>query len=91
MHTNPRWLDREKLGALGFDVSVDLRLKPAERHYQVQPPRAVFVALELGGDAYREYLAAWRRLEEEAAAPGEATPTAERRAEIERELAAAPG
>ncbi len=92
LHATPAWLDREKLGALGFDVSVDPLTPGAERHYQVQPPRAVFVALELGGDAYREYLAAWtKRLEEEAARAGGATPTAERRAEIERELAAAPG
>jgi len=92
LQATPPWLDREKLGALGFDVSVDPETPGAERHYRAQPPRAVFVALELGGDAYREHLAKWQQqLEEEAARAGEAAPTAERRAEIEREIAAAPG
>lgn len=92
LHATPPWLDREKLGALGFDASVDPEKPGAERHYRTRPPRAVFVALELGGDASRERLAGWqRRLEEEAARAGEAAPTAERRAEIEREIAAAPG
>jgi hypothetical protein len=92
LHSTPLWLDREKLGALGFDVSAEPAAPGAERHYQAQPPREVFVALELGGDASRENLARWQqRLEEEAARTGEAAPKAERRAEIEREIAAAPG
>jgi hypothetical protein len=92
LHSTPSWLDREKLSRLGFDVSVEPTTPGAERHYQAQPPREVFVALELGGDAYREHLARWQqRLEEEAARVGKAAPTAERRAEIARELAAAPG
>jgi len=91
LHASPTWLDRDKLAALGFDVGVAPQSPDAERHYQRQPARPVFVALELGGDASREYLAAWeRRLREDAARTGEGAPSAQRKAEIERELATAP-
>lgn len=88
---NPPWLDGAKLAALGFDTSVDAEADAAERHYRAQPARPVFVALELGGDAFRKYLAAWEeRLRTEAAGTEGKLPTAERLAEIERELATAP-
>jgi hypothetical protein len=88
---SPPWLDRAKLAALGFDTSVDAEADEAERHYRAQPAPPVFVALELGGDAFREYLAAWEeRLRKEAAGTGGKLPTPERLAEIERELATAP-
>ncbi len=88
---SPPWLDGAKLAALGFDTSVDAEADEAERHYNAQPARLVFVALELGGDAFRKYLAAWEeRLRKEAAGAEGKLPTPERLAEIERELATAP-
>jgi hypothetical protein len=88
---SPPWLDRAKLAALGFDTSVDAEADDAERHYRAQPARPVFVALELGGDAFRKYLAAWEeRLRKEAAGAEGELPSPERLEEIERELATAP-
>ncbi len=88
---SPPWLDRAKLAALGFDTSVDAEADDAEQHYRAQPRRQVFVALELGGDAFRKYLAEWEeRLRKEAAGTEGTPPTPERLAEIERELATAP-
>ncbi|MCU0225963.1 MAG: DUF4824 family protein [Acidobacteria bacterium] len=83
---SPPWLDRAKLAALGFDTSVDAEADDAEQHYRAQPRRQVFVALELGGDAFRKYLAEWEeRLRKEAAGTEGTPPTPERLAEIERE------
>lgn len=89
--TSPPWLDRARLAALGFDTSVDAEADDAEQHYRAQPARPVFVALELGGDAFRKHLAEWEeRLRKEAAGTEGTPPTPERLAEIERELATAP-
>lgn len=51
------WLDREKLGALGFDVSVDPEAPGAERHYRSPLPRRVWLVLEDEGAAWRRWLA----------------------------------
>lgn len=55
------WLDKAKLGELGFDVSA-----PADaRRFTRQLPKEVLLVLELDGDAYRKALARARaRLEE---------------------------
>ncbi|MCU0231510.1 MAG: DUF4824 family protein [Acidobacteria bacterium] len=91
LSASPPWLDGAKLAALGFDTSVDAEADDAERHYRAQPRRQVFVALELGGDAFRKYFTAFEeRLRKEAAGTGGKPPTPERLAEIERELATAP-
>lgn len=91
LSVTPPWLDRDRLAGLGFDTSVDAEADAAERHYRAQPARPVFVALELGGDGYRKYLAAWEeRLRKEALGTDGKPPTPERLAEIERELATAP-
>ena len=44
------WLDAAKLASLGFDVSVAAGDEETERFYEWQPPREVFLALELGGE-----------------------------------------
>jgi hypothetical protein len=51
------WLDREKLGELGFDVSVDPEAPAAERHYRSPLPREVWLVLEDEGEAWRSWLA----------------------------------
>jgi len=51
------WLDTERLAALGFDTSVEPAASGAERHYDRQSARAVFVALELEGPAFERALA----------------------------------
>ena len=48
------WLDRSKLQQLGFASSVDANSPDAERYYQRQRPRIVFVALEYDGPAWSE-------------------------------------
>jgi hypothetical protein len=50
------WLDREKLGELGFDVSVDPEAPAAERHYRSPLPREVWLVLEDEGEAWRRWL-----------------------------------
>jgi len=50
------WLDRNKLQTLGFDCSRDPASPDAERFYQRQRPRKVFVALEYDGAAWRQWL-----------------------------------
>jgi hypothetical protein len=52
---SPRWLDREKLTALGFDCSVDPTAGNAWRFYRRQRPRRAFIALEYDGDAWRAW------------------------------------
>jgi len=51
------WLDREQLGELGFDVSVDPEAPAAERHYRSPLPREVWLVLEHEGAAWRRWLA----------------------------------
>ncbi|HLE85995.1 MAG TPA: DUF4824 family protein [Thermoanaerobaculia bacterium] len=51
------WLDREKLGELGFDVGVDPEAPTAERHYRSPLPREVWLVLEDEGEAWRRWLA----------------------------------
>jgi hypothetical protein len=60
----PEWLDRRKLAALGFDVSVPPGSPRAAELYRRALPRTAFVALELEGEAWRRWL---RRQEEELA------------------------
>jgi len=50
------WLDREKLGELGFDVGVDPEAPTAERHYRSPLPREVWLVLEDEGEAWRRWL-----------------------------------
>lgn len=54
----PDFLDLAKLEALGFDVSVPADSTQADRFYRGQRSREVFVALELDGPAWREWLTA---------------------------------
>jgi hypothetical protein len=68
------WLDREELGELGFDVSLDPDADGAERHYRSPLPRDVWLALEDEGAAWRSWLAGREQEVEEvrrAAARGE--------------------
>ncbi|HUP43794.1 MAG TPA: DUF4824 family protein [Thermoanaerobaculia bacterium] len=58
------WLDREKLGELGFDVGVDPETPAAERHYRSPLPREVWLVLEVEGAAWRQWIT---RREEEVA------------------------
>ncbi|MGH8703341.1 MAG: DUF4824 family protein, partial [Burkholderiales bacterium] len=61
----PEWLDREKLAALGFDVS---RRPDARRRYQRLLPREALVVLEIDGPARQKALERARaRAEQEAA------------------------
>jgi hypothetical protein len=50
------WLDREKLGELGFDVGVDPEAPAAERRYRSPLPREVWLVLEDEGEAWRRWL-----------------------------------
>jgi uncharacterized protein DUF4824 len=50
------WLDRVTLQRLGFDCRVDPASPAAERFYQRQQRRRVFVALEYDGPAWRCWL-----------------------------------
>jgi hypothetical protein len=50
------WLDREKLGELGFDVGVDPEAPAAERRYRSPLPREVWLVLEDEGAAWRRWL-----------------------------------
>jgi len=52
----PNWLDPRKLRALGFDCSKDPTSPDADRFYQRQQPRKVFVALEYDSAAWRDWL-----------------------------------
>lgn len=55
------WLDQQKLQGLGFDCSVNPSSPDADRHYQRQRPRPVFVALENDGAAWRAWADAYDR------------------------------
>jgi hypothetical protein len=57
----PPWLDRGKLEALGFDCSVRPGDPGAQAFYSGALPRRAVVAFELGGERWREALAAWQR------------------------------
>jgi hypothetical protein len=50
------WLGVPELQRLGFDCSVDPASPDAERHYERQRPRQVFVAMEYGGSTWRSWL-----------------------------------
>ena len=66
----PEWLDREKLAALGFDVS---RRPDARRRHQRLLPREALVVLELDGPARQKALErarAWSEQEAAKAAAG---------------------
>jgi hypothetical protein len=47
------WLDGAKLAKLGFDMSVPLDERGAERHYAKQLAREVLIVLELDGPAHQ--------------------------------------
>lgn len=64
--TSPEWLmDPDRLGDLGFDVSVPLDAPGAALHYHRLLPRRVFVAYQMEGDSWDHYLASVRRTLEE--------------------------
>lgn len=56
--TGPDWLDREKLGELGFDVALDPDADGAEIRYRNLLPREVWAVLEHDGEAWRSWLEA---------------------------------
>ncbi|HLJ16121.1 MAG TPA: DUF4824 family protein [Bryobacteraceae bacterium] len=55
------WLDQSRLERLGFDCSVNPSSPDAERYYQRQRPRQVFIALEYEGAAWRAWREAYER------------------------------
>jgi hypothetical protein len=64
---SPEWLDREKLAALGFDVSQPTGRRAGSSTYDRQLPRDALVVIELDGPAYQKALALARaRAEKEA-------------------------
>ena len=63
------WATRDKLRALGFDMSVDPNADEGDAHYQRQLPRPVYVAFELNGPAWEAVLAARERAEQAGQAP----------------------
>jgi hypothetical protein len=64
----PAWLDRDKLAALGFDVSEPSRVRDLDRVRERQLPRDALVVLELDGPAYRTAVERARERAKEAAA-----------------------
>jgi hypothetical protein len=56
-HPRLDWLDRDKLGALGFNVDLDPEDPRAPRFYASQSARQAFLALEMDGDAWHAWLA----------------------------------
>jgi hypothetical protein len=65
-NASPKWLDREKLQALGFDCSLSPTAENAQRFYQRQRPRQTFVALEYDGPAWRAWQDAYRTAQQQA-------------------------
>lgn len=64
----PEWLDRAKLGALGFDVSERPDAPSGSRRYGRLLPRETLMVLEIDGPAWRKALErARKRAENEAA------------------------
>lgn len=64
----PVWLDRDKLAALGFDVSEPSRARDLDRVRERQLPRDALVVLELDGPAYHTAVERARERAKEAAA-----------------------
>jgi Domain of unknown function (DUF4824) len=54
---SPKWLDRDKMAALGFDVAVPDRLDDHSRTFQRQLARDVLLVLEMEGPTYQRALA----------------------------------
>ena len=52
----PDWLDKTKLAALGFDVSLPEDTDAGRRHYDKLLSREVLLVLEMNGPAYRRAL-----------------------------------
>jgi hypothetical protein len=48
------WLDKEKLEALGFDLSEPLNSEKARRYYKKMLPRDVYLVLEYDGDMHKQ-------------------------------------
>lgn len=55
------WLDKAKLQSLGFDCSVDPASPQADRFYERQRPRRVFVAFEYDGPAWQAWSEEYER------------------------------
>ncbi|MFL6623092.1 MAG: DUF4824 family protein [Sulfurifustis sp.] len=53
---SPGWLDKEKLAALGFDVSKPVETSDGERHYEQLLGKEALLVLELDGPAYQSAL-----------------------------------
>lgn len=53
---SPTWLDKNKLAALGFEVTNDANTPEAKRRYQKMLPRGVLLVLEYDGEAYQQAL-----------------------------------
>jgi len=65
---SPAWLDKNKLAALGFEVTDDTDTPEAKRRYQKMLPRDVLLVLEYDGEAYQQVLKqAQQHLQEEEA------------------------
>ena len=65
---SPAWLDKNKLAALGFDVTDDADTPESKRRYQKMLPREVLLVLEYDGEAYQQMLnQAQQHLQEEEA------------------------
>ena len=77
-----RWLDKDKLAALGFDVDTLSAAAKSGRHYERLSEREVLLVLELDGPAYARVLQDARdrvtHLEQRAAAEPEDKQTAQR-------------
>lgn len=54
--TSAQWLDADKLGTLGFDVSYPLDKPDSHKHYQKALSREVFIVLENDGATYQKVL-----------------------------------
>ena len=54
--TSTQWLDADKLGRLGFDVSYPLDEPNSHEHYQKVLSREVFIVLENDGATYQKVL-----------------------------------
>jgi hypothetical protein len=51
------WLDRAKLGALGFRIDLDPGHPDAAHHYSHAMPRRAYLVLEYDGDAWNRWIA----------------------------------
>lgn len=84
------WLDRDRLAALGFDLSVGPDEPGAGEHYDGEGVRRVFLALEMEGEGWRRWLerreAAVAKLRADAATGGDALRDAEALLALDRTM-----